>query len=102
MSDYNEKKIGDEVEIYCGGCGGHTEHIKSGFMPSIFIEADGKSDRTYVKTAICTICESVTTRPVTEEDVDESHKRYLHLLVDNGLATKKELEEDVGEDVVPW
>lgn len=76
---------------YCDGCKSNTSHLQAGFMPEIFTKQESTSS--WERVSICTECGGLTTQPVTNEEVKQAHSRYLSILVDEGIVTERELQE---------
>lgn len=92
----------EESERYCSNCDEHTKHADLGMLPKVFVDDEGKSESTYLNSALCTECTGINFVPVTDEDVEQAYKKYLSALDKYGDVTREELEERVGSDKVPW
>lgn len=66
-------------------------------MPLRFIgRASARDDYDWANCAICNECGGLSVLPVTQEQLEQAHSRYLRLLVQEGIMTKQEVMDSTG------
>lgn len=79
---------------FCHNCKGPRGQVVMGFMPTIFTE--GEYSPNWRKALVCSTCGDMNYEPVNNDEVDRAHERYVRVLVELGLETKKSVKEKTG------
>lgn len=78
------------VEKHCQRCG-DTEHESMGKVPGTL--GAGEDESAYYDTYVCTECGSIRTEHPDGDEIQETDRTYVNILVDNGIMTEEEAQE---------
>lgn len=72
---------------FCHNCTQQRTQAIIGMMPVMFTEGEPKAH--FKKTLVCSECGSINYETVTNQEVDQAHRRYLLTLIELELETKE-------------
>lgn len=86
--------------LQCYACGTETEHVMAGFMPLAFVgRGSARDEYDWANCGMCLECGGLSVLPVSDEQLEAAHDRYIRLLVDYGVMTRSEVERQIGESI---